>query len=511
MNNKDRSELLEKYINGTASKEESELLENLLLDDESFRDEYISMMNLDAGLREAAESVAEFEEKIELKQVKSFPKWIIPLAAAIVILLTLNLTYLIKNTTPVQAKVEEPLQSGIALITKAVDIQGNESLLNRGQTLDEGKLKFESGILQVDFYSGATLIFEGPADIDLIDSMNIVCQQGKIRARVSPQAKGFKIKTTDLDVVDLGTEFALDVPKSGNASVFVYEGEVELKSKVDQKLLRSLGKDNGVTWTKEEISDIPMRDDFVSFETINELDDKFSQTKLDNWRAFAEDIKRREDVILFYSFEGEKKWSKTIHNKSQTQIPELNGAIVGCNWSQGRWPGKKALEFKSTGDRIKLEIPGSYKDMTFSCWVRIEGFDRWLSSLILTDNYKKGALHWQLSDSGEIILGANSNGNTFSPPVIAPKDLGRWIHIATVYNSIKKEIVHYLNGQPVIRDVLKRPQDIILGKADIGNWTSSAKSNAIRSLNGRLDEFIIFSTPLGDQEIEDLYRQGTPD
>ena len=51
-----------------------------------------------------------------------------------------------------------------------------------------------------------------------------------------------------------------------------------------------------------------------------------------------------------------------------------------------------------------------------------------------------------------------------------------------------------------------------MGKSDIGNWTTKhRKDHHIRSLNGRLDEFILFSTPLRDDEILDLYRQGIPE
>ena len=99
----------------------------------------------------------------------------------------------------------------------------------------------------------------------------------------------------------------------------------------------------------------------------------------------------------------------------------------------------------------------------------------------------------QLSDEGEIILGAQRNGNTFSPKVIQPEDLGRWIHVATVYNSKKKEVVHFLNGEVVKRAQIKRLQKIVLGNSEIGNWHCDPNTgNAIRSLNGRLDEFISF-------------------
>jgi hypothetical protein len=514
MSNNEKTELINKYCNGTASKEESLELEALLLNDAELRREFSDMMNLDAALKEAAETELVFEEKE--KAPIQFPTMIKVAAIAIILLLCLNLVFMLKKSTATEVTGTEhihpeQIQSGVALITKAVDIQGNLDL-EGGKTLDAGLLKFDKGLLQVEFFSGATLIIEGPANIQLIDSMNIKCDLGKIRARVSPQAIGFKIITSDMDVVDLGTEFAIDVPENGQSSVYVFEGEVELYESGKGKLLKNLKANDAAKWENQSIQAATMRDDFVSFEYIEALNKDFSLKKFEEWKAYAAKIRQRKDVILFYTFDKKNDWSRTVINESLNQNHKLDGAVVGCRWIEGRWPGKGALEFKSTGDRVKLEIPNSYDDITFSCWVRIEGFDRWLSSLLLTDDYKNGALHWQLSDTGEMILGARSNGNTFSPPVIKPTDLGRWIHVATVYNSQAKEIVHYLNGKPVVRGKIKRLQKITLGKADIGNWSTKHRDdNKIRSLNGRLDELILFSSPLSDADISTLYNQGTPD
>ena len=173
---------------------------------------------------------------------------------------------------------------------------------------------------------------------------------------------------------------------------------------------------------------------------------------------------------------------------------------------------KKALNFSSTGDRIRLNIPGEYRAMTFSCWVKIQSFDRWLSSLILTDDFDSNELHWQLSDSGEIILGSRGNGNTFSKPIIGTKDLGRWLYLVTVYDPDKKEIVHFLDGREVHKRKITVSYPIKMGKADIGNWTSNSRNDhSLRSLNGTIDEFIIFSSALSPEEIKDIYEKGLPE
>ena len=217
-----------------------------------------------------------------------------------------------------------------------------------------------------------------------------------------------------MNVVDLGTEFTLKINKGKAPELFVHEGEVLLNSKKNNKTLKSVVTSQGYSWQNEHFSAIAPFKENISFAELNQLTKAARQEKLLRWQKYADTIKQRDDVILFYSFQNEDDSARSIQNESKLKDKNLNGAIVGAQWSRGRWHGKQALSFQSTGDRIRLNIPGEYDAMTFSTWIQIRSFDRWLSSLILTDNHDQGELHWQLSDSGEIILGAQQNGNTLN-------------------------------------------------------------------------------------------------
>ena len=509
MRKEEFNELMNQYCNGCIDKIDFEAMEKAMLENEELRREYLSFMNLDTALRNEAEK----SETSLSHTAKPSPmiKLVIGLAASIIVLLSINLTVLLNNNKQIQADASnsEPLQRGIAVVTKSINVKGANITLSEGSTVEQGAMEFTEGYIQLEMFSGVTLIIEGPAKVNLEDTMNIACKQGKIRAKVPEQAHGFQILTNDAKIVDLGTEFGVNINAAGESNLYVYDGEVELHSAANK--LKNLKTNQAVSWSENEIKDIPLDDSIISFQNIESSHQTYTDLRLNKWRKYAEEIRNRNDVILFYSFETENKWTRSLFNEAAQTQGSMTGAIIGSQWTQGRWPGKGALEFKNTSDRVRVNIPGEYKDMTFSCWVRVEGFDRWLSSLLLTDYFKKGDLHWQLSNEGEIILGAHKNGNTFSPKVIQPEDLGRWIHVATVYNSQKKEVVHYLNGQPVTRDKIERLQTITLGNSEIGNWHCNPKTgHPIRSLNGRLDEFIIFSSPLSDNDILNIYKSGTP-
>ncbi|MDB4614779.1 iron dicitrate transport regulator FecR, partial [bacterium] len=78
-----------------------------------------------------------------------------------------------------------------------------------GETLPPGKLKWDAGLLQLEFYCGATVVAEGPASLEILDDSRVVCHSGRIRAHVPEPARGFAVLAPTVELVDLGTEFGI--------------------------------------------------------------------------------------------------------------------------------------------------------------------------------------------------------------------------------------------------------------------------------------------------------------
>src|SRR5262249_35691582 len=51
-----------------------------------------------------------------------------------------------------------------------------------GAMVEPGPLKLQSGLVQLEFYSGARLVIEGPADLELLGTDVLLCRAGKVRA-----------------------------------------------------------------------------------------------------------------------------------------------------------------------------------------------------------------------------------------------------------------------------------------------------------------------------------------
>jgi Concanavalin A-like lectin/glucanases superfamily len=123
--------------------------------------------------------------------------------------------------------------SGLAMVVKLDRVIWESSSDPRpveGNVLAAGRLKFASGRTVVSMLTGVVLDIEGPADVELIDADRVLCRRGKIRARVPAGAEGFRVLGPNWAVVDLGTEFTLDVGEDGKTRGQVLDGKLEAAS-----------------------------------------------------------------------------------------------------------------------------------------------------------------------------------------------------------------------------------------------------------------------------------------
>ncbi|HYO24952.1 MAG TPA: LamG-like jellyroll fold domain-containing protein [Lacipirellulaceae bacterium] len=393
------------------------------------------------------------------------------------------------------------------------------SIPNIGGALAAGEFALEEGLVQLEFLSGAAVIIEAPASFEIVSPSRLICRQGKLRAHVPAQAHGFRIETPGYAAVDLGTEFTVNVGPNGQSDFHVLDGEVELWNLQSSASapIETLTTGRSAHTTPEgglsETSIVPAS--LVGRRQLREITERAEQERYAKWRQFSGALRARPDVVLYYGLDGHAEWERELRNDGPNPDELLTGAIVGCHWTSGRWTGKQALEFKRITDRVRLTVPGEFESLTFSAWVRIEGLERWLTSLMLTDGHDANEVHWQITEGGALLLGVNDSGRNlhdyFSPKVLGPSDLGRWVHLAAVFDGRSGVVRHYLDARQISSEQVKSPAPLRLGRAEIGNWApNDAPQYRNRSLNGRIDEFILFSSPLSGEQIREIYEAGKP-
>jgi len=437
------------------------------------------------------------------------------------------------NTAERPKSEREATAQGVAVLTRLVDVQWtDEHTFEVGDALPPGRLAIESGFAQVEFYCGATVVLEGPAELELNSSTLARIHHGRLRAQVPPAATGFTIETAEMKVVDLGTEFGMSVTSAG-ADLHVFDGEVELHhqtglqsdtgNQTSKKMLtagQAISRKTGGDWANVESN----HEQFVGIGRLESHHDDQENERLEQWRAWSKTVRQDPRLILYYAFDDNGGWNRRL----TSDLPEsdhLDGAIVGANRMPGRWPDKGALEFKGSGDRVRVHVPGEFGSLTFSCWTKIDSLDRWYNSLFLTDGYEQGEPHWQILDTGQLFFStrytkAKGQGKTHEPilskPFWKPSLSGKWIHLATTFDAENSIVTHYLNGKMLSEGTI--PENVAvkttrIGTASIGNWAASLLPDehyAIRNLNGSIDELAIFAAALSAEEIGDFYENGKP-
>lgn len=97
-----------------------------------------------------------------------------------------------------------------------------------GDAVGKRPLRLASGLAQVRFASGATVIVHGPATFTASSERGGRLDQGRVVARVPERAKGFTIESGIARVVDLGTEFGFSAHNGSTQDVQVFDGLVQV-------------------------------------------------------------------------------------------------------------------------------------------------------------------------------------------------------------------------------------------------------------------------------------------
>jgi hypothetical protein len=539
MNTDELHRLITEWLDGRLTEQDSAELQELLRTSREARDEFRRWTHLDAMLCEQAERSAEQPEagKIvplpaETARFRSFGWLAAACAAAMLAIAAMWLHERRSHAQSTAATTAEQTNTGCAILTRATEAQfADGESLRVGDTIRTGALKLTHGAVQIEFFSGASMILQTGASLELISPWEAICREGRMTVRVPPPAHGFKLRTAGMDLVDLGTEFGVNADARGGAEVHVFEGKVEAHPQnAAMQLLtggQSLRRDSNSTLSTGSARP----GDFPSIEKLNALSTGHAQTRYDAWWKYMQQVRRDPRLIACYLFKHntEDKWDRLVNNFTEPRVPSRAGGAVGAHWSEGRWPMKDALEFKSPGDRVRLNLGDeTYSAITLACWVRVDGADRKYNGLLLTDGYDPGEPHWQIYEDGSLMFsiaypptgasaGAKKNNQIYySPRIFNLANQRRWHHIAVTYDNQSGVVAQFLDGREISREVspMHRPgRPINFGPAEIGNWGMPTQGHPfpIRNLNGRIDEFLIYHAALAPSEIAALFEAGKPE
>lgn len=509
--------LIHAKLDGEITPEQHAQLEALLRDDWQARRLYLELADQHARLlQQPAVNTGRLKQtSVMSRTVRWRTSALIATAAAIVLFAFI--------VWPRSAVDNEATSNGVAMVSQTLDAEFAQTTVRSGDTIAPGKLTLNKGLAQIEFFSGATVLIEGATQIEIISAWEARCDSGRVRVHVPPAAKGFLMHAPDVKLEDLGTEFALNVSGQDSA-VHVFDGEVIAHTK--DRAPASLKVGMSLASTTEGVSP----KDFLPINELQGLISQRQEQRSKDWLAWSMEAQKDPRLIAYYTFKHwpDDRWDRLVKNLTEPGNPKRSGGAVGARWTQGRWPGKEALEFKRPGDRVRMNLDGTYAALTLACWVKVDSVDKKYNSLLLTDGYESGEPHWQIYEDGSLMfsIGYTSSGENritmknnqiyYSRPVVTADSLGRWHHLAVTYDNASGMVLQYFDGKEVGREVsaLHQPgRPIVFGPCELGNWGLPTQGHQfpIRNLNGAIDEFAIYAAVLSGAEIQAIFANGKPE
>jgi Concanavalin A-like lectin/glucanases superfamily/FecR protein len=414
----------------------------------------------------------------------------------------------------------------IAILKEEANAVWLDSTHAAGGSLVPGKLKLSSGMAAIEFTSGARVLIEGPAVLDLVSNMEAKLQSGSLLADVPPPAQGFTIATPEATIIDRGTSFGVSVRESTGTLVKVLSGKVDLvhgkeTTTLPEDQAASVGLDGIFTQTTIPDETFPSAAGFTNHVAERERHNS------NRWRSTLDSLSTAPSTVLHYHFEETSNASRAARNHATHAPSGSDASIVGTRWTDGRWTGKRAIEFTGPMDRILFKLSGSYPAATYMAWVRVDSLPNSYHILLMPDSSKASALQWMIDAKGNLRMAitnrlrkpATPEGweGPVKAPAISTIDFGRWIFLASTYDSRTGEMVHYRDGESIGSGFVPAGLPVNFSTFSCGNWASgsvvsseSSDRKGYRNIDGRMDELTILSRALTSDEIRRVFLSGKP-
>ncbi len=396
-----------------------------------------------------------------------------------------------------------------------------------------GAYSLDRGVIELEMRSGVKVLIEGPAAYALVSEDRIRVERGRLVGNVSPDSIGFTIETPYAAIVDLGTEFGVEVSMDETVGVTVFDGEVEVVASVSDGAgvlgRRRLEVNESARVNQEgEFLDAVVNDDRF-FREVPDPSTLARKQAYERWMEHCKQLAEDDDVLAHYTFDNQEPNDSLLLERANDG-QSLHGNIKGATWESGRWSFKQSLRFEGVAtanganNYVHFRIPGKHDALTIAAWVQIDELLGDYVSLFMCADYEgAGDFHWQLRKNGQFHLGFLQDGGLEaqvaweSSKRVEPHQLRTWMHIALVIQE-SGEVDCYMDGMSV--DMVADPDSqqgltpglLRLEDVCLGSWLNSTRFPGVtfHDLRGKVDEVLMVGRAMNQQEIVRLVEKGKP-
>lgn len=419
------------------------------------------------------------------------------------------MVYLFFTQQPVTKPIAPPLAHSpvaVASIVDAIDAHW----LDKSQSMQIGTrlnasqpLRLVEGLVRLRFDNDAELIVQGPADLTPIDSSSLRLQSGRLVGHCpTPRSHGFTIHTPTAQIIDVGTEFAVQVESDGSIETHVFDGRVDLLPlRQGEPSLEAIVLKTGDARRVDHTGRIeaPIHSDgrtFVREEEFDALGKAQQGSVYHRWLAHRYRLQRDEALLVFYDF-----------SRRDDVVPDLSRSgydaiVTGAITVPGRFPNTEAMAFIEPTHGLSINIPDALHQATFIAWVMLyphEQTNEPHRGILLPDEaLQYMSPHWQFDTLLRHSFGYYSPEKHVTLRA-GSAVLGQWQCIAVVFDQSAGTYHIYVNGQELDRQVIATDEPLCIGRAGIGNWARET-----RPLLGAIDEMWIFERPMSPSELREI-------
>lgn len=222
------NELCGAVVDGTLNEAQRARLAQWLAGSEAARRYYVRALGQSASLHTYASELhagAPDAPAAEEPRARPLSWWWAALPAAAAVALGV---WLLPRPAPERAAAVVTAGDSVARLTGSKNSKWAAGALQPGDRLGVNqRLELTGGLAEITFDSGARVVLEGPALLEVNSAWDGTLRRGTLKASVPPEAIGFRISNPAVEVVDLGTEFTMIADGKGAAEVLVLKGEVE--------------------------------------------------------------------------------------------------------------------------------------------------------------------------------------------------------------------------------------------------------------------------------------------
>ncbi|MFK7789497.1 MAG: LamG-like jellyroll fold domain-containing protein [Phycisphaeraceae bacterium] len=394
------------------------------------------------------------------------------------------------------------------------------------------RLTLIAGFAEITTGRGTVATLEAPCTVDVIDDNVLRLSLGKLVANVPPKAIGFTVHTPTSDVIDYGTQFGVQVSKTGTTRAAVFVGEVELRelSSTPQAPTRNVRLTEG--WASQVSHKGMLRHEPVPVSANDHV--RFAKSIQE---ATSPSFAYRRAVLankplLYWGFDDSTPTTENLASNADW----FGSAIGQTNRGQGvvgsalKLTGNSKTMNGFDGDNpLKLDTTDVY---TLEAWYLADQphWGRVLSLGLFDAAQQKSLAHLATIEllGGEVSQAFSEQTglarfyhrgepmqtslNIFSK---SPAPIGQWTHVVAVRDGETSRL--YINGELVSEQndlqtaITDASVTLLVGttRTPYGQQKNAAKPGDFRAFNGLIDEVAVYGHALDAKQIASHYQLGT--